>query len=563
MAAFPAVVLGALLLRSLFVGVGADEFSLLTMANAVRDGGLPYASHWDVRPPLAYLLGLPSAYADDAAKAMAALRMLAWLAQAGAAWIFFCLFKRTLGVAPAALGALALLAAANMTGLHAVALPNHFTMAIAVAAFACLVAGLRGRILAYGLSALLAGALPWIMTHTALVALSLVAMAVYGALGRGAATAAGSPLLPRPDGRGTGRHPKQGHPLPDSSSPADKSVQFTVSANAHPERRLMCWLALAALPSVAVFAAYYFWGPFELLLRTVFLAPFGVVEMRSGGSYRPPFAWADLWRLLCASPWALAQAALLVAGAVWLPGAIRQAPPGSPLRLCAFLILPLTVGFVGMAYAKPPAPPEYWLDMAPVVGLLAAVAAARVLAWPGWSATAIARHARPEILRPWLAVYIGLALLLPTDPWRERPEPPLPAEFCRDQAAYWVKRLQPGQTVLDTVGICGFHLLQSKAALHPPFAFAPMWLRQLDQPWVGQALDGDGSPEAAWERLRQALAAESNVGLILTDNQLLREVCSRGWETAFQEHWRLAWSRRLDGRDEEAPLASLAVFVRR
>ena len=73
---------------------------------------------------------------------MALLRLLAWAAQAGAAWIFFCLFQRTLGIAAAALGALCLLAAANMTGLHAAALPNHFAMAMA--AFACLVAGLRG-----------------------------------------------------------------------------------------------------------------------------------------------------------------------------------------------------------------------------------------------------------------------------------------------------------------------------------------------------------------------------------------------------------------------------------
>ena len=540
-AAFPAAVLAALLLRSLFAGVGADELSLLTMARAVRDGILPYAAYWDVRPPLAYLLGLPSAYAESAAGAVAMLRLLAWLAQAAAGWIFFCLFWRTLGLAAAMAGALALLASANMTGLHAMALPNHFVMALSLAAFACLVVGLRGRargdavpaysisaqgighrckpassrgdaVLAYSISALLAGTLPWLMAHAGLTALCLAALAVFG-------------------------------------------------PSRHPWRRRWQWLALAAVPSVAVVAVYFFWGPFDVFVRTLFMAPLGVLDMRSAGGYRL-FSWADAWQLASASPWLLAQLLLLAAGAAWLPGMIRKAPRGSPLRLCAFLILPLAVSFAAMAYAKPPAPPEYWIDMAPVIGLLAAASLAKVLAWRGWRAPWLARHARLGVLRPCLAVYFCVVLLLPADPWREAPTPPLPAEYCRDAATEEIARLAAGQTVLDTLGLCGFSLLDSGAALHPPFTFSPLWLRQFSQPWVGQALAGDGSAAAAAERLRKALAPESGVGLILADNQLLREIRNQGWERWFFEEWRLAWHRRLEGRDPDERLGSLAILVR-
>ena len=517
-AAFPAAVLAALLLRPLFVGVGADELSLLTMARAVRDGILPYAAYWDVRPPLAYLLGLPSAYAEDAAGAVAMLRLSAWLAQAAAGWIFFCLFWRTLGVAAAAAGALALLACANMTGLHAMALPNHFVMALSLAAFACLIAGLRGSargdaVPAYSISALLAGTLPWLMAHAGLTALCLAALAVFG-------------------------------------------------PSRHPWRRRWQWLALAAAPSVAAVAVYFFWGPFDVFVRTLFMAPLGVLDMRSAGGYRL-FSWADAWQLASASPWLVAQLLLLAAGAAWLPGAIRKAPRGSPLRLCAFLILPLTLSFAAMAYAKPPAPPEYWIDMAPVVGLLAAASLAKILAWRGWRAPWLARCARLGVLRPCLAVYFCVILLLPADPWREAPMPLLPEEYCRDAATEEIERLAAGQTVLDTLGLCGFSLLDSGAALHPPFTFGPMWLRQFSQPWVGQALAGDGSAAAAAERLRKALAPESGVGLILADNQLLREVRNQGWEPWFFEEWRLAWYRRLEGRDPDERLGSLAILVRK
>lgn len=543
-AAFTGAVCAALLLRSFAVGVGPDEFSLLTMAAAIRNGDLPYAAYWDVRPPLAYLWALPSAYAEDAATAVGLLRLLAWAALAGAAWIFFCLFQRSLGVAPAALGALALLAATNMTGLHAAALPNHFSMALSVTAFACLVAGLRGRReqgkasgggpaqrpggtrrMAYFASALLAGALPWTMVQAGLTALSLAALAMLGESRQGAFR------------------------------------QTSVNPKAWLWQRPLCWLLVASVPSVALVAAYFLWGPFEVFARTVFTTPLGVLDMRStGGGQRLP-SGEEVQQVLAASPWALMQVLLLAAGALWLAGAVRAAPPGSPLRLCLFLAAPLAAGFAVMAYAKPPAPPEYWIDLAPVLALLAAVGASKLLAWPGWTRWRI--RFRPAALRSCLTVFLSVILMLPVDPWAEAPKPPLPKSYCGDIAAYWVKRLAAQETVLDLVGICGFHLLNANAKLHPPFTFAPLWLRQFDQPWVGQALTADGSPAAAAARLRKALLPESSAGLILADNQLLREIREQGWESWFFEEWRLVWFSRLEGRDPEGRLGSLAVFVRR
>lgn len=537
-AAFTGAVFAAFLLRSFAVGVGPDEFSLLTMAAAVRNGDLPYAAYWDVRLPLAYLWALPSAYAEDAGTAVGLLRLLAWAALAGAAWIFFCLFQRSLGIAPAALGALALLAATNMTGLHAAALPNHFSMAMSVAAFACLLAGLRGwreqgaasgggppqrlggfRRTAYFASALLAGALPWTMAQAGLTALSLAALAVFGC------------------------------------SDQRNAVRLRLG-------RSWPWFLVAALPSLAVVAAYFLWGPFDTFMRTVFAAPFGVLDMRSTGGYRLP-SGEQIQQVLAASPWAIAQILLLGAGAVWLAGAVRTAPLGSPLRLCLFLVAPSAAGFALMAYAKPPAPLEYWIDLAPVLALLAVVGASKVLAWPGWAKRRITQRVRPAMLRCALAGLLAVILMLPVDPWAEAPKPPLPKSYCGDIAAYWVTRLTAQETVLDLVGICGFHLLNANAKLHPPFTFAPLWLRQFDQPWVGQALAADGSPAAAAERLRQALAPESTAALILADNQLLREIHEQGWESWFFKEWRLVWFSRLEGRDPEERLGSLAVMARR
>ena len=548
-AAFAGTVFTALILRTFAAGVGPDEFSLLAMAQSIRDGALPYAAYWDVRPPLAYLWALPSAYAENAATSVALLRLLAWAAQAGAAWLFFCLFQRSLGVAAAAVGTLTLLAAANMTGLHAAALPNHFSMAMSVAAFACLVAGLRrpgGA--AYFASALLAGLLPWMMTHSGLVALSLAALAILGDPAN--ARAWSWPATPTPG---------SGSSSPPPAAPGNAGLKARLRTGRRPLR----WLLVACAPSAALVAAYYLWGPFDVFVYTLFAAPFGVLDMRSASDSHQFLFGDEIWRLLAASPWAAVQALLLGAGALWLAGTVRAAPKGSPLRFCPFLAAPLAAGFAVMAYAKPPAPPEYWIDMVPVAALLAAVAASKVMAWPGWAAWRVARRIRPAVLRPCLAAGIAAILIAPTDPWAEAPKPPLPKTYCSDVAAYWIKRLAPGETVLDLVGVCGFHLLHAGAKLHPPFTFAPLWLRQFDHPWIGQALAADGSPAAAAVRLREALAAGSRAGLILADNQLLREVRNQGWRHWFFEEWRLVWFSRLEGRDPDERLGSLAALVRR
>ena len=130
-------------------------------------------------------------------------------------------------------------------------------------------------------------------------------------------------------------------------------------------------------------------------------------------------------------------------------------------------------------------------------------------------------------------MYCALILILPVDPWAEAPKPPLPKTYCSDIAVHQVQRLASHETVLDLVGICGVHLLDAEATLHPPFTFAPLWLRQLDHPWIGYALAGDGSPAAAAARLRKALAPGSGAGLILADDQLLCAVRNRGWERWF------------------------------
>ena len=46
------VVIFAFRAKSLTVGVGGDEFSLLAMAGVILEGGFPYAEFWDVRPLL-------------------------------------------------------------------------------------------------------------------------------------------------------------------------------------------------------------------------------------------------------------------------------------------------------------------------------------------------------------------------------------------------------------------------------------------------------------------------------------------------------------------------------
>ena len=516
-AALPLFVLAACAFRakSFVTGVGADEFSLLLMAERVRDGLFPYEGYWDVRPPLAYLFGLPSTFTPDSVRSVAALRLLALLAHAAAAWTFFCLFCRTLGIRAAAVGALVLLASASTTSLHFVVVPNHFTMALSLLAFAGVVEGLRrGSRALWFASALAAGLLPWVMVHTAPVALSLAVLAGLG-------------------GRGRGRG-----------------------------RRWGGWLALAALPSLAVVGSYFLWGPFEVFVRTVFLAPFGVMGGTPASGYRF-FSPEEMLRVLRSAPWAPLHVLVLVAGAALLPGAIRRAPPGTALRASAFLALPLAAAFLAAAAAKPPAPPEYWIDAAPVAALLAAAATAGVLGWPGWAAPGLSRHVRPPVLRACLTLCLGAALILPIDPWKKAPKPPLPGrEYC-DAVARWAGRVGPRETLLDLNGLCGFQVLDSGATLHPPFAFVHQWFRQLRHAWIGKALAGDGSEAASAARLVRALAPGSGVGVILSDRRLAREVRGRGREESFFREWRRVWFRRVEGRDDEDRLSSLGILVRR
>ena len=510
-AALPAALLVTLLCRSMVHGVGADELSLLTMGQSIHAGFFPYEEYWDVRPPLAYLWALPSAYLDDATRAVAMLRLLAWLAQALAAWICFCLFRKTLGVAAAALGAFGLVLAANATQLHMMAMPNNFSMMLSVVAFACLVAGRRGRPAIFVLSGLLAGLMPWVMTQAALVPLSLGLVALC------------SPV--------------------------------------RPWRERLLWLTAAALPSFATFGAYLAWGPFETFLRTVFAAPLGVLNMRAGTGGYHLFSAAELLRFCIDSPWAVGQAALLVAGLVSLPGAARRAPAASALRLAPFLAVPLLLGYAALAYAKPPGPPEYVVDLAPALGLAIAVAASKVLRWRGWTQPAVVRRARPAVLQGCLAALGAALLAAPFDPWAKEPKP-LPQTYC-NAAVYWLQRTAPDATVLDTVGLCGFHLLDQGTRLHPPFTFAPMWTRQFSQPWVGSALAGDGSPDSSAQRLHGALATTANSGLILADERLLDEIRALGWQRRLHEHWRLVWFQRVDGIEAGERFARMAIFARR
>ena len=516
-AALPLCLLAACAFRaqSFTTGVGADEFSLLLMAEGVRGGAFPYETWWDVRPPLASVFGLPSTFAPDTGRSVGMLRLLALLAHAAAAWTFFCLFCRTLGTGAAAVGALVLLASANRTALHVVVVPNHFTMALSLLAFGGLVEGLRrgSRTLCFA-SALPAGLLPWVMVHSAPLTLSLAVLAGLGGPARGR------------------------------------------------RRRWGGWLALAALPSFAVAGSYFLWGPFEVFVRTVFLAPFGVMGGALESGYRF-FSPEEMQRLLRSAPWTPLFVLVLAAGAAWLPGAIRRAPPGTALRASAFLVLPLAAGFAAVAAAKPPAPPEYGIDVAPVAALLAAVALAGVLGWPGWAAPGVSRHVRPKVLRACLVLGLGAALILPIDPWGEAPKPPLPGrEYC-GAAARWAGRVGPGETLLDLNGLCGFRVLDSGAALHPPFAFVHQWFRQLRHAWVGEALAGDGSEEASAARLARALAPGSGAGVILSDRRLAREVRERGWEESFLREWRRVWFRRVEGRDDEDRHATLGILVRR
>ena len=277
--AFPVAILAAFLFRaeSFSTSMGPDELSLLVMAKSIIDGAFPYEVYWDVRAPLAYFIALPSALLDDAFAALATLRLLTVFVQAGATWTFFCLFRRALGAPAALVGALVLLVSTNMADLHHLAMPNHFVMGMSLAAFACLVAGIRGSRLGLFFSALLAGVLPWVMVQSGLVTLGLAALVMF----------------------------------------ADPSLRRT--------ERLM-WASIAVLPSVVVIGAFFFWGPFDTFVRTVFLAPFGVIEAGLGMDWS--WRWQTPSGLLGSVPWRVVYILTLIVGAVLFRSAARHAPSG-------------------------------------------------------------------------------------------------------------------------------------------------------------------------------------------------------------------------------------------
>ncbi len=516
-AAIPLVLIAMFAVRAqtLASGVGGDEFSLLVMANAIREGGFPYAHFWDVRPPLAYFWGLPSACLDDAVDAVVTLRLLALFAQSVAAWLFFCLFRQQLGSLPAALGTAALLASVNMAELHDRALPNHFAMAVSIGAFASAVEGIRRNLRAmYLVSAVLAGLLPWMMVHAALGALAVALLAIPGAW----------------------------------------------STN---RRWAWSWLAVAGIPTIAVIGAYALWGPLDALMRTVLVAP---IDFVAEGVARGAFSFPDLDLAdASVSLELLHYVLLLVSGIVLLPGMVRRAAAESPLRQSPYLVLPSMLPWILMASIKGGAT-EYWIDAAPAAALLVAVAVHRAFSLRAWAAFDRFRYMRPPVLRGFVAVYLGLVLVLLTRPGDDASDDAsdqsLPPAYC-EAAAWWIEQLDGQRTVLDTTALCGYWMLQSNASLHPPFTFADNWFRQFGVRWMGKALAGNGSESAAAVRLAEAIGPASTAGILLADARLCDEIRERRWGDLFFQEWELAWRRNIDGFRPEKRFSTLAVFVRR
>ena len=505
--AFPIAILAAFLFRAESFGtsMGPDELSLLVMAKSILDGAFPYEIYWDVRAPLAYFIALPSALFNDAFAALATLRLVTVFVQAGATWTFFCLFRRALGVPATLIGALVLLVSTNMADLHHLAMPNHFVMGMSLAAFACLVAGIRGRRSCFFFSALLAGALPWVMVQSGLVALGLAALVMF----------------------------------------ADTSLRRT-------ER--LTWVSIAVLPSVVIIGAFFLWGPFDTFVRTVFLAPFGVIE----AAIENDLWWVTTWKLPGSVPWA--SGLVVIVGAVWFPWAVRHAPTGSVLRYAGFLVVPAMLGFLAIALIRLLPSPEYFIEAAPAAALFAAIVASRLWHWRLWEMRWISRHVRPAWLRLIAVACLGVFMAVPSDPWAKKAgvQTPLPTAYC-DSAVQWVERLSPRQTVLDLSGICGLRILDAGKAVQPPFTYASNWFRR-GVPWVGNALADDGARGAVVDPLREALAHGSDTGVVVANGLLLREVEQRGWESFFYDEWRLVWYRYVPGHD--AGFDRLAVFVR-
>lgn len=506
--ALPLAVLAAFLFRAPSFGtaMGPDELSLLVMARSIADGAFPYEIYWDVRAPLAYFLALPSASLENGFAALATLRLLIVVMHAAAAWTFFCLFGRTLGVPGAAVGSLFLLVSMNMADLHHLAMPNHLVMAMSLGAFACLVAGTRGNRPLFVCSAVVAGLLPWVMVQSVLVTSGLAALVIF----------------------------------------ADTTLRRS-------ER--LTWLLVAIFPSAAIIGAFYFWGPFDAFVRTVFLAPFGVIESAIDKDWSD---WETLSELPDSIPWRVGYILTLVVGAVWLPGTVRNAPSGSFLRHAAFLVVPVSVGFLATAIIRPLPSPEYFIEAAPAAALFAAIAASRLWRWQG---SRVLPRRLPRATAGLIAVVcLGAFAALPFKPARDRDVvvEPLPEAYC-DNAARWIERLKPGRTVLHLSGICGIQIFGTGKPFHPPFTYAGNWFRP-GASWIEDAVSVESSEGTVFRRLREALAKESSAGVVVANGLLLTVIEERGWGNFFHEGWRLVWYRHVPGHD--AGFDRLAVFVR-
>ena len=508
--ALPVAVLAAFLFRagSFGTSMGPDELSLLVMARSMVDGAFPYEIYWDVRAPLAYFIALPSAWLGDGFTALATLRLLIVFVHAGAAWTFFCLFRRTLGVPGALVGALFLLLSANMADLHQLAMPNHFVMGMSLAAFACLVAGMRDNRPAFFLSALLVGALPWVMVQSGLVSLGLAALVLF----------------------------------------ADASLRRT-------DR--LTWCLTTVLPSVAIIGAFFFWGPFDTFVRTVFLAPFHVIEAGIGKDW---LHWETVSELPDSTSWRVAYILVLIVGAALLPGAVRRAPPGSALRHAGFLVVPVSVGFFMTTFSRPLPSPEYFIEAAPAAALFAAIVASRVWHLERWLLPRDSRWLWRNALRSMAIACLAVVVAFPFNPpeHTDAGRSPLPEAYC-DNAARWIQRLGDHRTVLHLSGICGIQIFGTGKAFHPPFTYAGNWFRP-NASWIGNAISGDGSPTTAVARLRRALGKGSDAGVVVANGLLLDVVEQRGWESFFYDEWRLVWYRHVPGHD--AGFDRLAVFAR-
>ena len=508
---FPIAILAAFLFRAESFGtsMGPDELSLLVMAKSILDGSFPYEVYWDVRAPLAYFIALPSALFEDAFVALATLRLLTVFVHAGATWTFFCLFRRALGVPAALIGALVLLVSTNVADVHHLAMPNHFAMGMSLAAFACLVVAIRGSRPSLFFSAILAGALPWVMVQSGLVTLGLAALVMF----------------------------------------ADQALRRT-------ER--MTWACVAVLPSIVIIGAFFLWGPFETFVRTVFLAPFGVIEAGLGMDW----SWhrGTLSDLPGSVPWRIVYILNLIVGAVLFRSAARQAPSGSPIRYAPYIIVPLLAEFFVMASIRPLPSLDYFIEAAPAAALFAAIASWSLWRWRSWDRLRSFLRMSPTILPATAVACLGVTMALPFFPWENKSDTrsPLPTAYC-DSLVHWIDRLDPGRTVLDLSGICGLRILDTGKALHPPFTYAGNWFRPRTS-WIGNAISGDGSEAGAVARLREALSHRSDAGVIVANGLLLDEVEQRGWERFFCDEWRLVWYRYAPGH--LAGFDRLAVFVR-